>query len=109
MWTAFQVPHIRHHRRRVVILDNASIHKSRRLKRMIRRAGGEVLFTPPYGWDCTPLDHGAFGIVKRRLQREGARIAQGSMRRGLDRALSRIGPSAAAYCFANCGYEDMLP
>ena len=101
MWTAFQVPHIRHHRRRVVILDNASIHKSRRLKRMIRRAGGEVLFTPPYGWDCTPLDHGAFGIVKRR--------PQGSMRRGLDRALSRIGPSAAAYCFANCGYEDMLP
>jgi len=32
-----QVPHIRRRRRNVVILDNASIHKSRRFERMVRR------------------------------------------------------------------------
>ena len=101
------MPHIRHNRRRVVILDNASIHKSRRFVRMVRHAGGEVLFTPPYAWDCTPLDHGAFGIVKRYLQKRGQRIANGSMRRGLDRAFARIGASAARYCYRNCGYDEL--
>ena len=55
-------------RRSVVIMDNASIHKSRRLRRMIERRGGRLLFTPPYAFDRTPLDNGAFGLVVRFLK-----------------------------------------
>ena len=101
------MPHIKHHRRNFIILDNASIHKSRRFQRMIRRAGGVVHYTPPYAYDRTPLDNGTFGIVKRYLQRHGQAISRRDIRYGLDKAFRRIGERAARYCFRNCGYHEM--
>ena len=49
----------------VVILDNARIHKDPGFVREINAAGGIVRFLPPYCFDLTPLDNGAFGMVKR--------------------------------------------
>ena len=40
----------------VVILDNASFHKSKASIEMIRKAGCEVLFLPPYSPDLNPIE-----------------------------------------------------
>jgi hypothetical protein len=93
--------------RPVVVLDNASIHKSRRFARMVRRAGGIVRFTPPYAYDCSLLDNGAFGLVVRFLKRRGKLVERVGLQRGLDAAFKRIGRRAARYCFHNCGYHQM--
>ncbi len=39
-----------------VIWDNASFHKSPRLKELIEGAGCELLFLPPYSPDLNPIE-----------------------------------------------------
>jgi hypothetical protein len=106
-----QIPHIRPFpgKRSVVVLDNARIHRCRAFVRMVNRAGGMVLYLPPYCYDLTPLDNGAFGIVRRYLQKHSARIARVGLRRGLDKAFAGIRKRQAKYCFRNCGYHMMPP
>ena len=40
----------------VVILDNASFHKSQETQRLIESAGCRVLFLPPYSPDLNPIE-----------------------------------------------------
>jgi len=40
----------------VVILDNATFHKSSRTKELIRNIGCELLFLPPYSPDLNPIE-----------------------------------------------------
>lgn len=40
----------------VIILDNASFHKSKISVEMIQKAGCEVLFLPPYSPDLNPIE-----------------------------------------------------
>lgn len=42
---------------RVVILDNASFHKSARTVELIEEAGCRVLFLPSYSPDYNPIEH----------------------------------------------------
>lgn len=67
---SIQIPHMTPFpgKRSVLIMDNASIHHCLELLPLVNTAGGILLYTPPYCFDCTPLDNGAFGWVKRYLQ-----------------------------------------
>lgn len=40
----------------VVILDNASFHKSQESQRLIEEAGCKILFLPPYSPDLNPIE-----------------------------------------------------
>jgi len=40
----------------VVILDNASFHKSKTTLEIVAQAGCEVLFLPPYSPDLNPIE-----------------------------------------------------
>ena len=40
----------------VVILDNATFHKSKKTKELIERAGCQLLFLPPYSPDLNPIE-----------------------------------------------------
>ena len=40
----------------VVILDNATFHKSVKTRRLIERAGCKILFLPPYSPDLNPIE-----------------------------------------------------
>lgn len=40
----------------VVIMDNASFHKSEKTKNLINSAGCKVLFLPPYSPDLNPIE-----------------------------------------------------
>mmetsp|Transcript_68719 Transcript_68719/g.136133 ORF Transcript_68719/g.136133 Transcript_68719/m.136133 type:complete len:153 (-) Transcript_68719:42-500(-) len=94
--------------RSVVLIDNASIHKSRFFVEEVARRGGIVLFTPPYCWDLTPLDNGAFGKVKLWLEKNSELIdAMGwTTREALDAAFRRAIPNeeSARECFHRCKY-----
>ena len=90
--------------RSVVILDNASIHHSFDFVRRVNECGGMVLYTPPYCFDCTPLDNGAFGLVKRYLEKHDDIFDQVSMEKALDKAFESVRKKDARYCFRVCMY-----
>lgn len=48
------IPQLR--RGQLVILDNASFHKSQRAKELIENAGCHLLFLPPYSPDLNPIE-----------------------------------------------------
>ena len=50
----FLVPQLRPGQ--VVIMDNASFHKSEESKRLIQEAGCKILFLPPYSPDLNPIE-----------------------------------------------------
>lgn len=41
----------------VVIMDNASFHKSVRVKELIEQAGCKLIYLPPYSPDLNPIEH----------------------------------------------------
>ena len=91
----------------VVLIDNASIHKSLWFISQVNMRGGIVVFTPPYCWDLTPLDNGAFGGVKRWLQQHGSYMTQLGMSTSqmLDQAFTHaIDQRWVPYFFDKCGY-----
>lgn len=45
------------HNNHVVFLDNASIHKSDEIRKVIERAGAKLVFLPPYSPDLSPIEN----------------------------------------------------
>ena len=80
------------------------IHKSGEFDEMVRQEGGIVIFTPPYCWDTTPLDNGAFGWVRRRLLANDELCATIGLERALSHAFRAVTPSMARSFYRNCGY-----
>lgn len=98
-------------RRSVVILDNASIHHTYTFVRFVNSRGGLVLFTPPYCFDCTPLDNGAFGCLVHYLRANNwilEQLADGfpaALDTAFENAVSR---KRARKCMYQCGYESLF-
>ncbi len=40
----------------VVVIDNASFHKSKKIKELIEEAGGKLVFLSPYSPDLNPIE-----------------------------------------------------
>jgi transposase len=41
----------------IVVMDNASFHKSDKIKQLIESVGCKLLFLPPYSPDLNPIEH----------------------------------------------------
>ena len=41
----------------VVVIDNASFHKSEKIEQLIESVGCKILFLPPYSPDLNPIEH----------------------------------------------------
>lgn len=41
----------------VVVIDNASFHKSTRIKNLIESVGATLIYLPPYSPDLNPIEH----------------------------------------------------
>jgi transposase len=54
----------------VVLLDNASIHHTAKVRAMAERAGLELLYVPPYSPWFNPVE-GVFSIMKRHFYKHG--------------------------------------
>lgn len=58
----------------VILLDNASIHKSKELQVLAEARGWVLLFTPPYSPWFNPIE-GVFSVVKRHYYKHGDILA----------------------------------
>ena len=41
----------------VVVMDNASFHKSKKIKDLIEKTGASLIFLPPYSPDLNPIEN----------------------------------------------------
>ena len=52
---------------KVIIMDNATFHKSTKAKKLIEQAGCELLFLPPYSPDLNPIEK-FWAYLKKRIR-----------------------------------------
>jgi transposase len=93
------VPELR--RKDVVIWDNLKPHQSAEARRIIERAGAELVPLPPYSPDLTPIEK-MFSKVKEALRSAGARSTS-TVYAAMDRALRAVHDQDIRGWFQSCG------
>lgn len=86
----------------MVIMDNVSIHKGKKVRQLIEARGCQLLFLPAYSPDLSPIEE-AFSKVKAVLRRIGARTRE-ALQEALEYALTTVSASDASGWFSHCGY-----
>ena len=57
----------------IIVMDNASIHKSIKTRELIEGSGHQLLFLPPYSPDLNPIEK-TFGAIKKSLKKKRLNI-----------------------------------
>lgn len=86
----------------IVVMDNLSVHKQVRVRKLIEQAGARLVFLPPYSPDLSPIEP-AWSKVKALLRRAAARTYEGLLD-AVTAALRAITPDDARGWFRHCGY-----
>ena len=86
----------------IVVMDNLSAHKGKRVKEIIEKRECELLYLPPYSPDFNPIE-GAFSKVKGLLRKAAARSRE-ALVEATGAALAAVGTSDARSFFEHCGY-----
>jgi transposase len=87
---------------RVLVMDNLSAHKTKKVRELIEGAGCELLYLPPYSPDLNPIEE-AFSKVKGVLRKAGARTRE-SLLEAMGYAISSVTDEDARGFFEHCGY-----
>jgi transposase len=87
----------------IVIMDNLPAHKGPRVEELIRGAGAELRYLPPYSPDMNPIEK-AFSKLKAYLRKIAERTVAGLMR-ALEIGAEIFKPLECANYFAACGYD----
>ena len=86
----------------VVVWDNLACHKRAGAAAAVERAGGRVVFLPPYSPDLNPIEL-AFSKLKRLLEAAGRRTVE-ALWSFLGAALDAFGPEECERYLRHCGY-----
>ena len=86
----------------VVIMDNLSSHKRRRVRELIEDAGAHLVFLPAYSPDLNPIEL-IFAKVKHLLRSMACRTRD-ALWNAMQSILDQVTPSDAANCYKHCGY-----
>lgn len=86
----------------IVVMDNLSVHKDKRVAPLIAGAGCRLVYLPAYSPDLTPIEQ-AFSKIKTFLRRVEARTRDG-LEAAITAALGTITATDAAGWFTACGY-----
>lgn len=86
----------------VVVLDNLGSHKSKAVRRAIRRAGAHLIFLPPYSPDLNPIEQ-VFAKLKTLLRKAAERTVEATWRR-IGKLLDHFSAEECANYFVNSGY-----
>jgi transposase len=89
----------------VVIMDNLGSHKSKAVRRAIRRAGAHLIFLPPYSPDLNPIEQ-VFAKLKALLRKAAERTVETTWRR-IGLLLDRFSPAECANYLVNSGYASI--
>lgn len=86
----------------IVVLNNLSSHKGRRVEELIAAARATLLYLPPYSPDLNPIEM-AFSKIKQLLRSLAARSCE-TLWNNMQSILERITPSDAHGYFSHAGY-----
>jgi transposase len=87
----------------VVVMDNLSVHKVQDIEAMIKGAGAQLIYLPPYSPDWSPIEP-CWSKIKTRLRGMKARTRE-ALDQGLTKVIGKISNSDARGWFAHCGYS----
>jgi transposase len=87
----------------IVVMDNLSVHKVQDIDTMIREAGAQLIYLPPYSPDWSPIEP-CWSKIKTRLRGMKARTRH-ALDQALTKVIGRISNSDARGWFAHCGYS----
>jgi len=88
----------------VVVMDNLGSHKSKAVRRAIRKAGAHLLFLPPYSPDLNPIEQ-VFAKLKALLRKAAERTVEATWRR-IGELLDHFKPDECANYLVNSGYAS---
>jgi transposase len=77
----------------IVVMDNLSAHKGKRVREIIEKRGCVLLYLPPYSPDFNPIEE-AFSKVKGLLRKAGARSRE-ALVEAMGAALAAVGAREA--------------
>lgn len=86
----------------IVVMDNLSSHKGRRVREMIELAGACLLYLPPYSPDFNPIEN-AFAKLKALLRKAAERSVDG-LWNAIGRLIDMFPPTECANYFNAAGY-----
>ena len=87
----------------VVIMDNLSSHKGSKVEELIKAAGAELRYLPPYSPDMNPIEK-AYSKLKAFLRKMAERTVSGLLA-ALDACADIFKPAECENYFRACGYE----
>lgn len=86
----------------VVVMDNLSSHKVKRVRELIEHTGAELRYLPPYSPDLNPIEN-VFSKIKQLLRTLACRT-QVALWTSMQRILDAVTPTDAINCYAHAGY-----
>ena len=86
----------------IVVMDNLSSHKSHNVGVLLREAGAELIYLPPYSPDFNPIEQ-MWSKVKGHLRSAKART-QEDLYQAIGTALSLITPNDTRGFFSDASY-----
>jgi transposase len=86
----------------IPILDNLGAHRAREVREVVEAAGARLVYLPPSSPDLNPIEL-AFGTLKARLRRAGART-RAAFEAAIGDALAAVTPADIRAFYAHCGY-----
>ncbi len=87
----------------IVIMDNLRVHKSPAVGQMIRKAGAEPVFLPPYSPDLNPIEK-MWSKIKAFLRKVQAGTSD-ELHQAIADAFGTVSESDARGWFRSCGYR----
>lgn len=87
----------------IVIMDNLSSHKGPRVRELIKTAGAELHYLPPYSPDFNPIEN-AFAKLKALLRKAAQRTVEG-LWTAIGDMLPVFKPPECRNYFAAAGYD----
>jgi transposase len=91
------------HKGRIVVMDNLSAHRPKRIRELLVSRGCELLYLPSYSPDYNPIEE-AFAKIKDLLRKAAARTKE-ALVEAIGVALSAISPKDARGFFEHAGYH----
>jgi len=88
----------------IVVMDNLSAHRPRRIRELIEQQGCELLYLPAYSPDYNPIEE-AFSKIKNLLRKAAARSKE-ALVEAIGQALSAVTAEDALGYFEHTGHRS---
>jgi transposase len=86
----------------LVVMDNLSSHRGKRVRELIEARGCKLVFLPPYSPDLNPIEE-AFSKIKGFIRKAEARTRE-ALVEAMAAAISAVTARDARGFFEHCGY-----